>query len=207
MVSGEGLRSRKQRETRQAIHEAAVRNALAQGPDAATVAEISAEAQVSTRTFFNYFACKEDAMLGFAEDGLSDRELARFAATTRPADDLMSEVVDLMIRMLWSSPGGALDTRRRQLLNAHPELVRRQFARVAAIEQRITDAVAQRMRASDRFTGRDIAAEATMLVLLCSGIVRFALRQAANSSAGSDDPDRLITASLTTFREVIHTLP
>src|SRR5690606_274676 len=75
----EGLRARKQRATREAIHRIAVQRALAAGPHSVTAAEISAEAGVSARTFFNYFPSKEDAMLGFHEDLPTDDELAAFA--------------------------------------------------------------------------------------------------------------------------------
>jgi AcrR family transcriptional regulator len=212
MVSDEGLRARKQRETREAIHAAAVRRALAGGVDSATVADISAEANVSTRTFFNYFPCKEDAMLGFHEDLPTDQELADFVTAPRSLDELMSDVINLMTGVLWVSPAGGLNLERRRLLAAHPELVQRQHTRVVAVEQRIAQAVATWMRASGDFpdTSR-IDAAAGMLVLLCSSVVRFAVRQSANSanSANSADSDltRLIDASLSTFREVIHTLP
>ena len=183
MVSDEGLRARKQRETREAIHAAAVRRALAGGLDCATVADISAEANVSTRTFFNYFPCKEDAMLGFHEDLPSDQELAEFVAAPRALDDLMGDVVGLMTGVLWVSPaGGDLNQQRRRLLRAHPELVQRQHTRVMAVEQRISQAVATWMRASGGFPDATrIDAAAGMLVLLCSSVVRFAVRQSANS--------------------------
>lgn len=64
MTVDDGLRARKQRETRETIHRIAVKRALAAGPNSVTAAEISTEAGVSARTFFNYFPSKEDAMLG-----------------------------------------------------------------------------------------------------------------------------------------------
>src|SRR5690606_15633405 len=63
----EGLRARKQRATREAIHRAAVELALEHGPDGATVAAISDHANISTRTFFNYYPSKEDAIVGLHE--------------------------------------------------------------------------------------------------------------------------------------------
>jgi hypothetical protein len=49
-----------------------------------------------------------------------------------------------------------------------------------------------------------IDAAAGMLVLLRSRVVRFAVGQSANSGHA---PSHLIGTSLSTFREVIHTLP
>src|SRR3954468_11132152 len=58
-----GLRERKKAATRHALHEAAVRLAIAHGPDRVTVEAIADEAGVSRRTFSNYFANKEEALL------------------------------------------------------------------------------------------------------------------------------------------------
>src|SRR5947209_3085559 len=58
-----GLRERKKVATRQALHEAAVRLAVEHGLDRLTVEAIADAADVSRRTFSNYFANKEEALL------------------------------------------------------------------------------------------------------------------------------------------------
>lgn len=58
-----GLRERKKAATRQALHEAAVRLAAEHGVENVTVEAIADAANVSRRTFSNYFNGKEQALL------------------------------------------------------------------------------------------------------------------------------------------------
>src|SRR3954470_18351551 len=78
------LRERKKSATRSALHEAALRLVAERGLDGVSVDDIAARADVSPRTFFNYFATKDDAMLG-----LDPAELRRTAQALaeRPADE------------------------------------------------------------------------------------------------------------------------
>lgn len=80
---------------RQEIAEAAIRLFLDQGFVETTVDEIVAEAGVSRRTYFRYFATKDDAVLAFLT-GLSDRLVERFLA--RPADEPAFVAVQTAIR-------------------------------------------------------------------------------------------------------------
>jgi AcrR family transcriptional regulator len=205
MAEDVGLRERKQRATRETIHRIAVQRALADGPQKVTAAEISAEAGVSARTFFNYFPSKEDAMLGFHEHLPTDEELAAFGDSTD--NDLLRELVFLMRNVFSASPTDhSIMHERRQLIRQHPELMQRQIARVFAVEQRITPVVAERMRSHPDF--RDVTdpeAAAQMLVLLATGSIRVAIRTAAHSpelSSSRADEDRALEASLSTLREV-----
>jgi AcrR family transcriptional regulator len=201
----EGLRARKQRATREAIHRIAVQRALAAGPNNVTAAEISTEAGVSARTFFNYFPSKEDAMLGFHEDLPSDDELAEFAASE--ATDLLDELAQLIRNVFSASPTDRSIMRdRRELVHRHPELLQKQMARVLAVEQRIAPVVAERMRADKKYRDlADPAAAAQMLVMLAISSIRIAIRNVASSpqSSSTDAADeRAIEVSLSTLREV-----
>lgn len=62
-----GIRERKKRETRNRLAKAAVDIITEQGLDAATIAAISERADVSSRTFHNYFAHRDAAIMHFLE--------------------------------------------------------------------------------------------------------------------------------------------
>ncbi|TMC01940.1 MAG: TetR family transcriptional regulator [Chloroflexi bacterium] len=83
-----GLRERKKLATREALAQAALRLALERGLEHVRVEDVAAEAGVSARTFNNYFASKEEAIVSIGVD--------RAAATAeallrRPADEPLVE--------------------------------------------------------------------------------------------------------------------
>lgn len=59
---GVGLRERKRRETRVALSQAAIRLSMRRGWETVTVDDIAAAANVSPRTFRNYFSTKAEAV-------------------------------------------------------------------------------------------------------------------------------------------------
>ncbi|MDF2712099.1 MAG: putative transcriptional regulator, TetR family [Nonomuraea muscovyensis] len=79
-----GMRERKKQRTRRALIEAALRLFAEKGYEETTLAEIAAEADVSTRTFFSYFASKEDVVF-FDSNTRMERLLDR--VTTRKSDE------------------------------------------------------------------------------------------------------------------------
>ena len=79
-----GLRERKKRATRRAIGEAAVRLAMERGLENVRVEDIAAAADVSVRTFSNYFRTKYDAIGALGLDQAA--ELGE-ALRLRPPDE------------------------------------------------------------------------------------------------------------------------
>jgi AcrR family transcriptional regulator len=88
MGTATSLRQRKRERTRAALITAAMELFERHGYEATTVDEIAAAADVSPRTFFRYFATKEEVALG---DDVGPAILELLAA--RPADEPMIESV------------------------------------------------------------------------------------------------------------------
>jgi AcrR family transcriptional regulator len=79
-----GRRERKKQETRQALVETAMALFAEQGVDGTTIEQISDGADVSERTFYRYFATKEDVLFA---DSIERRERFASALATRPEDE------------------------------------------------------------------------------------------------------------------------
>lgn len=102
-----GLRERKKQRTRRALVEAALRLFKEKGYEETTIAEIAAEAEVATRTFFSYFASKEDVV--FHDASARTAHLLELVASRRPGEPV-AELLPRVIRasMLWASEGNGL---------------------------------------------------------------------------------------------------
>ncbi|MDP4510108.1 TetR/AcrR family transcriptional regulator [Nonomuraea turcica] len=86
----ETRRERKKRQTRQLLIHAAVQLFTEQGYEQTTGAQIAAAADVSTKTFFNYFPSKEDVLFADVEQFYG---LALEVIADRAPDDTVAQVL------------------------------------------------------------------------------------------------------------------
>lgn len=142
----ESLRERKARQTRESIHRAAVSLSYERGLDAATVAQIAEAAGISQRTFFNYFASKEDAIIGTASSG-PDEQLVRDAlASADFSSGVFEATADLVRDILSRSLGDEeAEQRRRVLFMRNPTLVQRNADAGSALATMLIDVLTPRL--------------------------------------------------------------
>jgi AcrR family transcriptional regulator len=138
-----GLRERKKLRTRHALGAAALELAVAHGLAQVTVEQIAEAADVSPRTFFNYFSSKEEAVV--AADVEHARDLGERLAA-RPAGEPVLASVRAVVREVLAGTGAEQREwiQRVRLVRSNPALLPHQLAAHAAIEQQLGAVIAER---------------------------------------------------------------
>jgi AcrR family transcriptional regulator len=169
------LRDRKKAATADALYRAAMRLAVARGLDAVTVEAIADEADVSRRTFSNYFANKEDALLHGDRARMRRilAELRERPAGEPPWQALRHSAAALFREHDRLDPQWVAQTR---LVRRHPALLAQQMAVHAAFERDLADEVGR--RTEDPVRARLMAAG--FLAALRTGVDIWLERQGAD---------------------------
>ncbi|MCS0634761.1 TetR family transcriptional regulator [Streptomyces sp. LP05-1] len=198
-----GLRERKKRETRAALSQAAIRLCVQHGWARVTIDRIAAEADVSVRTFRNYFSGKAEAIAA----GHVERML-------RVADDLLARPAG---EPLWDSlrhavlgqfvPPDAFAPQNEgnerwyegvRLMLAEPALAGEVAKANAAAQQDLAEAVARR-------TGTDTGGD--VYPNLVAAVVAAGCAVAVEHSLRSDHPVPLGMALTQVFERLAAGLP
>lgn len=177
-VPATGLRERKHAQTRSRLEEAAVSLALKDGLDKTTIDAISETANVSPRTFFNYFDSKEDAILGVYSTRQNEEEMisaVQFDAT----DDITESVVELVMGLINPSKDShKLHKKRTKLVRQYPVLMEKQIARIT----KISDALNAKVKAMveikhPQLDQAGIVSSSEVIVMICVGGVKVATKE------------------------------
>ncbi|RSM57299.1 TetR/AcrR family transcriptional regulator [Amycolatopsis sp. WAC 01376] len=143
-----GLRERKKWRTRKALIETAYRLFEQQGYDRTTTAEIAAAAEVSTATFFNHFATKEDLVL--TDDGEHILGAGLDVLAAREAGEAAPRLLRrAMLGMLAEAGAGPRDPAaeperiRLDLITSVPSLRATMLRRAFDAQQRLSAALCQ----------------------------------------------------------------
>jgi AcrR family transcriptional regulator len=151
----EGMRARKRRQTRERITNAAMNLFLKRGFDAVTVDEIAAAADVSTRSFFDYFPAKEDLISAWQDDfGVA----VAAAVTARPPGEPLVRVVEAAVTSAILAAAQPREFAIADLVSNTPSLGARRHLKYGKLEQMLADALVQRVHSeADRFRARLLA--------------------------------------------------
>ena len=119
----ESLRERKKEMTRRGIEKAVLELVVERGYENVTIDDVCDRASISRKTFFNYFASKDAAILGsrgtrLDEDGLYEMLVER-AGEGNYLDALVTS-----LQMTWNENDGreGIVGLRREVLSEHPQI-------------------------------------------------------------------------------------
>ena len=198
------LRERKKRATRRSLRRVALDLVAERGFAHVTVEDIAEAADVSPRTFFNYFPSKEAALFGTDPDRVRAlRERVVHQAPGEPVLDglrmVMASEAQTMADELRELGGDPADWQRRmKQARADPHLRAAQAAQMSMVERAITEGLAERLGTDperDPYPG--------LLAATAAGAFRASMTFWA-SSGGTVPLDQLIDLA---FRALADGLP
>lgn len=174
-----GLRERKKQETRSTLSQAALRLVLERGLENVLVEDIASAANVSPRTFNNYFSSKVEAICAIRMD-----RAEQIGATlrARPAGEPLWDALTAAVLEHYEGTDQALDEQqmyRIRLLGTAPELRGETLRIGAAMQRALAEAIADR-------TGTDV--EQDMLPMILAGAVTAATGVAMRRWLDADPP-------------------
>lgn len=179
-----GIRDRKRIRTRAQIEDAALFLVLRDGLEATTIDAISARADISSRTFFNYFDSKDSAVLGLHQEDPEAEEIA-----LEPGES----IVEAVVRLVLETMGGSLESLatvqqdRVEVIRRHPEVLGGQMSALHARADRMHRSIELLLAASPDFADdSQRTARAEILLGLAGTALKAAVRDWAGASA--DEP-------------------
>ncbi|NWF27462.1 TetR family transcriptional regulator [Streptomyces sp. PKU-EA00015] len=148
-VEPTGLRARKKQRTRDALVRAALELFTTQGYERTTVDEIVDAVEVSQRTFFRYFASKEE--VAFAVQELAESHYVA-ALRERPAEEGPFEAMRNAVSASWDTIGLAIEEivpldlymRGFLMIESTPALLAAHLRRSADMEDLLARLIAER---------------------------------------------------------------
>ncbi|MFD7940561.1 TetR family transcriptional regulator [Streptomyces sp. NPDC059755] len=190
----ETLRERKKQRTRDALLRAAVELFTSQGYEGTTVDEIAAAVDVSQRTFFRYFAGKDEAALALVE-----MTVERFveAVRARPPHEPPLEALRQAVLEGWYSINEVVESvvpvelylRMYRVIESTPVLLAAHLRRSVEVEEDLARVIAER-------EGLDVDADPRprLAVAVFSGVMRMTERQWSTGADFSLDRIRALTS-------------
>lgn len=176
---GGGLRDRKRAETHARIQNAAMALFFEQGFEATTLDQIAAQASVSRRSLFHYFASKEEIVFS-TKAGLG--QLIADAVAVRPVDEPLLTMAENALNDMATNFQGPEPRALARLIHDTPALRSGEHAKYELLERGLAQALATRSGRSEEDT------EVQAVAVTAIGILRHATEQwlAANDGRGPE---------------------
>ena len=193
LPSALGLRERKRWQTRERLTRVAMALFLERGFEATTLDDIASAADISRRSFFHYFASKEDVVFAWQEESTAAL-IAAVAA--RPANESMliaaENAISAMVRQL--EPGEAMAM--AQLKRDNPALQARDQVKYEKLERALAEALGKRAgHKTERLQARLVA-------MIATGAMRIGGELWAAEGA-REKPEALVKRTFAAIRAIL----
>jgi AcrR family transcriptional regulator len=193
-VAEPGLRERKRVATKRAIELAAIKLVALNGLEHLTVDEIVHSADVSPRTFFNYFPSKEAALIGDTPTLANSDRVDVFVTAGRNGSvftglrDLLTEAAE------FTALDHEITQLRRSVLKKYPELFAMRMATMRQFEEELGAIIARRLAADDPALAVDqpaLVEKARLVAFVAFAAIKHAWACWSDAGAGTDLTDRI----------------
>jgi AcrR family transcriptional regulator len=190
-----GLRERKRVATKRAIELAAITITAEKGLERLTIDEIVHEADVSPRTFFNYFPSKEAALIGEVP-ALPDPETIDDFVRAGAGSSILHDLAVLLGKASAHSPEDIeLSHARRAVLKDYPELFAMRMVSMREFEDQLGSVVQLRLAADEPSLSRDhdaLQRKARLVTLVAFAAIKHAWVSWADDPKASDLQTRIL---------------
>lgn len=139
-AASEGLRYRKKLKARLSVERAALELVIEHGFDGVTVEDICARAEISKKTFFNYFSSKASAVMGWM-DAFPDEARIVEILEERAQTCYLDVLVDVVGARLSSGADESVMELRREALCLMPQLFFQGQRDILAVQHSIAQAL------------------------------------------------------------------
>ncbi|TFD59080.1 TetR family transcriptional regulator [Cryobacterium suzukii] len=198
-----GLRERKRLATRRAIQQAVLTLSRERGIDHVTIEDISRVANVSPRTFFNYFPSKDAAFIGDSPRMASAEDIETVVAGG-PDSDVLADLAVLLSKSLQRTEADReIHQLRRSVMKENAYLFGMRMATLRDFEDQLQQIIQRRFTADAPALAQDQAElnqRALLFTLVAVAAIRHAWRCWAEDDGASTLSDRVDASFAEVYR-------
>ena len=203
-----GLRARKRAATQMKIQRAALTLVLERGIQHTTIDEISRRANISPRTFFNYFPTKDAAVVGDIPGFASEESLEIFV-NAGPGGAILAQLEELLVsNLIPLEEDEEVHQLRHEVLMGNSQLIGMRMSTLRGFEVRMQNLLERRLAIDNPEIAADsetLTEQALLYTLVAVAATRHAWRCWADSAGAINLADRVKSSFADVYKIALET--